>query len=177
MNGSVATDVTTVTDYFAAAQFAELSDTDKLSRPSFEQMDAGVTLAGDAVVAGGAVGAAVEFETIIFDVPWVPRRGLPYFLPLLNQMTLLQRSATMLAPIKMSGLSRFAPPPAAAAKLAFDEETFVVADTSNAGLFSSIPVTFSKGAALAALADHLVAHPEDTGRLQVIPEHEAIATP
>ena len=75
--------------------------------------------------------------------------------------------------MKTSGLAKFAPRATSTAKVAFDEETFVVSDTADAQLFSGITGTFTKGAALDALAHHLNAHPEDAGRLQVIPAHEA----
>jgi len=52
---------------FAAAQFIDMSDVDKLARPSFELMDAGVVLAVTAARQSAAVGAALTYETWIFD--------------------------------------------------------------------------------------------------------------
>src|SRR4030095_14006204 len=117
------------------------------------------------------------FETIILDVPWQPRRGLLYTLPLAHQLTMLQQAAAAQAPLRASGFAKFAPPAATPSMVAMDEEVYVVASTMDATPFPGIVSTFSKGAALAALANHLRAHPEDIGRLQVIPEHEAAATP
>ncbi len=70
---SVAAD--SVADYFAAAQFQDLSDADKLSRPSFEPMQAGVTLGGGSIAAGTATARTVEYEEILIDAR--RRRAVP----------------------------------------------------------------------------------------------------
>jgi len=61
-----------VRDFFAPAQFLELTDDEKLSRPSFESMDAGVTFLSDAIVfttdaRDWLEAEAIEFETWILD--------------------------------------------------------------------------------------------------------------
>jgi hypothetical protein len=61
-----------VRDFFAPAQFFEMSDDEKLSRPSFEPMMAGVSLGSHAFVFTADVNdllevAQIEFETIIVD--------------------------------------------------------------------------------------------------------------
>lgn len=61
-----------VRDFFAPAQFLELTDDEKLSRPSFEPMDAGVTFLSDAIVftpdtRDWLQAEAIEFETRILD--------------------------------------------------------------------------------------------------------------
>ena len=63
---------TVVRDFFAPAQFLELTDDEKLSRPSFEPMDAGVTFLSDAIVFTTEArdwleAEAIEFETWIMD--------------------------------------------------------------------------------------------------------------
>jgi hypothetical protein len=67
----------TVRDWFAPGQFLDLSDTERLSRPSFEKLDAGLRIGGDEVAFGGANGrqelmavAPVAYETALID-----RRG------------------------------------------------------------------------------------------------------
>ena len=44
-------DTQSIQDYFAAGQFLSLSDADKISAPSFEKYDAGVTIGSSNVVA------------------------------------------------------------------------------------------------------------------------------
>src|SRR5207302_1581841 len=52
--GAAAPDLAPVTEEFAAAQFLDLSDDQKLSRPSFEPMRAGRVLLLDPVGVAGA---------------------------------------------------------------------------------------------------------------------------
>jgi hypothetical protein len=59
-----------IKDFFAPAQFLEMSDDEKLSRPSFEQMTAGVgfTTEGIAITANAddwLEAGAIEYETVI----------------------------------------------------------------------------------------------------------------
>ena len=61
-----------VRDFFAPAQFFEMSDDDKLSRPSFEPMAAGVTIGSDEFAFSAQTEDwlevdAIKFETIIVD--------------------------------------------------------------------------------------------------------------
>ncbi|MBZ0232382.1 MAG: hypothetical protein K8M05_08520, partial [Deltaproteobacteria bacterium] len=56
-------------DWFAPAQFEALSDPERLSRPGFEKMVAGATLAADVVTTGAELIAPVEYETFVFPSP------------------------------------------------------------------------------------------------------------
>ena len=61
-----------IRDFFAPAQFLEMSDDEKLSRPSFEPMAAGVSIGSDGFAFSANAEdwleiAAIEFETIIVD--------------------------------------------------------------------------------------------------------------
>ncbi|MCU0602419.1 MAG: hypothetical protein MUC33_07140 [Desulfobacterales bacterium] len=61
-----------VKDFFAPAQFFEMSDDEKLSRPSFEPMTAGVGIGSEEIVFSADASdwlevAAIEFDTIIVD--------------------------------------------------------------------------------------------------------------
>ncbi len=60
-----------VSDYFAAAQFQDMEDADKLARPSFEPMQAGAALGADSIAAGAATTRVVDYEEILIDA----RRG------------------------------------------------------------------------------------------------------
>ncbi|MCU1265911.1 MAG: uncharacterized protein JWM21_2229 [Acidobacteria bacterium] len=72
-----------VRDFFAPAQFIEMSDDEKLSRPSFEQMDAGITFGSDLFTITDKADdwlevPALEFETFIVDTETnVSRRSQP----------------------------------------------------------------------------------------------------
>lgn len=54
-------------ELFAAAQFFNLSDNEKLSRPSFEQMPAGVKLGMNDIIFGTIQNLEIHLETLIFD--------------------------------------------------------------------------------------------------------------
>jgi hypothetical protein len=61
-----------VKDFFAPAQFIELSDNEKLSRPSFESMEAGITFGSDEITFSNQPAdwlevKAIEFETWLID--------------------------------------------------------------------------------------------------------------
>ena len=170
LNTTPAPDTAGVTEYFAAAQFDDLSDTEKLSRPSFERMDGGVAVGANTLAAGASVGAKVEYETIILDAPWQRRNGLRYTVAQDLQLLMLEQASS-----NRFGLDKFtvAAPP----RVAFDEESFVVTSTADGTAASGFAAASTKGAALAALADHLKAHPEDRGQLQVVPASELATTP
>jgi hypothetical protein len=76
-----------VTDFFAPAQFFEMSDDDKLSRPSFESMAAGVSIGSNQVAFTDNADDwlevnAIEFETTIVDTENnASRLVAPYQLP------------------------------------------------------------------------------------------------
>src|SRR4029079_16840599 len=60
---------TPLKDQFAAAQFFEMSDDEKLARPSFELMEAGLQFGADALAHSSAVSTTTfAYETSIIDV-------------------------------------------------------------------------------------------------------------
>src|SRR6185503_5138638 len=56
-------------DFFAAGQYQNLSDAEKLSRDSYELMDAGVAIASNAVSVGDLRETPLVYETKIIDAP------------------------------------------------------------------------------------------------------------
>ena len=75
-SGSPFTEQPTVTkDRFARAQFFELSDDEKLSASSFEEMDSGLQFGLDTVVYGpSTLDSSIEYETAYLD----PQMGVAY---------------------------------------------------------------------------------------------------
>ncbi len=67
LSGVAATDAAEVDDAFAAGQFVDLTDDQALSRPSFEQMRAGLGAGGSAVDAGNATVVATTYKTVLVD--------------------------------------------------------------------------------------------------------------
>ena len=67
-----------IQDDFAPAQFFDLSDEEKLARPSFERHDAGVRLTGIGLTkCGGPVSKKISYETFYVDQPGVLRSEPP----------------------------------------------------------------------------------------------------
>jgi len=58
-----------VRDHFARSQFLEMTEEERLTRPSFEEMDAGVEFSSAAfTVSPNPVGADMEYETAYLDI-------------------------------------------------------------------------------------------------------------
>jgi Family of unknown function (DUF6603) len=169
--GGETVDFAPISEYFAAAQFEAMTDAEKLSRPSFEPMTAGVTVAGDAVDHGTARGAELSYETIIVDRRFVSRPGPRYTPSLAVQLAALERAAAR-APLTHAGLAKFAPKPGDPAKVVLEEERFVVVSVDDLGVRGDVTAPATKGGAFRALADHLAAHPDERGQLQVAPVDE-----
>jgi hypothetical protein len=160
-----------VKDYFAIGQFQELSDPEKLSRPSFEPMDAGVSVASDAAAHGGSLGIDVVYETIIVDAPDSIRLVGIYALPLSTQMSMTSRSAAATAPIWKTGLNTYNPGLDVVKPFKDAETIYTVASTVDlSGRFDIGQGTI--GETHDALNAYLETHPGERGALQVIPLHE-----
>jgi hypothetical protein len=102
---------TPIEDQFAPAQFRDLTDTEKLSAPSFSRYESGrrVQSAGVAFDTTTLVPAAVEYETAIIDDPDLPARAAPA--AEMDASTLRLRSASgpaALAATRSTGELRFA---------------------------------------------------------------------
>jgi hypothetical protein len=75
LGGDPVTDLRSATDHFAAGDFLELTDDEKIHRPSFEAMPAGVNLLPKAIGFGGqapgtanqAADSEIDFEEIVID--------------------------------------------------------------------------------------------------------------
>ncbi len=156
-----------VTDAFASAQFEDLSEDDRLSRPSFEQMDAGVGLAADAVAAGAVVGMKIEYATKIVDSAYVTRPSGPHRPPAGVVLGAAARAAARVA-LNAGGSNGFHLPPATPPLAGLVGERFVVASSFDLSARPDITPAGGKGAAFQALAAHLARHPEDRGRLEVM---------
>jgi hypothetical protein len=160
-------------DHFAPAQFQKLSDAEKLSRPSFELMDAGVTLAGAALEQGAVMGTELTYETIVIDDPRDPGRPAPpYRLGLAHQLASLELGAAARSGLRTTGLDKFAPRPGRPALVDLTDDRFVVVSADDLSVLGDLGGPQARGATFDALRQHETAHPEDRGRFQVIAVHE-----
>jgi hypothetical protein len=180
--GESSTTFSLTRDFFAAGQFQQLTDAEKLSRDSYEKMDAGVAIAANAVTHGTTRAAPVEYETIIIDAP--EGGEAPFSLFTARSAGLFTMTAASLnarservygAHLTGHGRAPYVPPAGAVRQVALDDELFVIASTADLVMRADLKAPDAKGAVHDALAEHLAAHPEQSGLWQVVPLNEAEA--
>jgi uncharacterized protein DUF6603 len=165
-----------VSDFFAAGQYQELTDAEKLSRDSYEPMDAGVTVGTAGATSGFTRAVPVEYETIVIDAPEGPEAPFRDFVSrrlgvhALALGSLVARAArvygTHLTATGREGSLAVAP------QLRFEDDDYVIVGTRDLARSDLVAAATTKGRASDALAAHLAAHPEERGRWQVVPLHE-----
>ncbi|MBL8685322.1 MAG: hypothetical protein JNK05_39450 [Myxococcales bacterium] len=109
-------------ELFAAAQFEQMSDAEKLSRPSFEKMDAGALLASDAISVGPKSQGAGLFEQIKLGDDETPTTAT---LPREQLLASSRSGASSLRGLRVQGSDRFAPPVGSAPRVALADELYV----------------------------------------------------
>jgi hypothetical protein len=171
---------TTTRDFFAAGNFQELTDAEKLSRDSYEKMDAGVAIAANAVTGGATRDVPVEYETIIIDAP--EGGEAPFSLFLKRNVGLFSLTAVSLnaraeriygAHLAVGGRGPYVPPAGVTRQVTLDDELYVIASTADLTMRVDLKSPDAKGAVHDVLAAHLHAHPEERGLWQVVPLNEA----
>jgi hypothetical protein len=171
VGSSPAADWRVVTDHFAPGKYEALSETDKLSRPSFETMDAGVSVGGDFVDAPAAAMkvAQLEYETSIVDAGWKARELGRFGLERTIQLIAARRGSAALALTRSAGAGKFAGSSPVRKAVVLDAETYAAATTDRLEVRDDIAVGATKGAALQALkyADH-------GAGVQIVPSHELV---
>ena len=166
--------VTPVTAWFASAQFEAMSEADKLSRPGFEEMVAGVAVGAATVRAGAPLVRALDYDTVV--IAGGQRQVAERYRPSFDQQLIgTALSATAQAPRSRGGAEAYAPPVGALPALTLVEETFVIATTDELAPRWDLTAAATRGEAELALRAHLAAHPGDAPRLQVVPSYEVAA--
>ena len=116
LNAIDLTQVTALQAPFAPAQFFAMSDDDKLAAPSFELMDAGLVIGDGAVHFDEIVAAPLTYDAIVVDtMPQPSTAPKRYTLTATLLMAHVNTGAAARAPVRQSGLARFARPDAAPA--------------------------------------------------------------
>jgi hypothetical protein len=169
-------------DFFAAGQYQNLSDAEKLSRDSYELMDAGLSIAGAAVTVGDIRETPLTYETIIIDAPDAGAVSFRDFIVRKLGTTVLtrdefsrmaERAAYELHP--RTGLEKFAPAVGAPARVRVTEELYVVASTSTLEVQGGTQKPMTKGAAYDRLRELVNGTPAEKDQWQVLSVHEAKA--
>lgn len=173
-----------VRDHFAPAQYFEMDDTARLATPSFELMDAGLELSGDAVRYGGqAPGESdlmtervAEYDTCIKLADGSCHEPPdPYEPPSAHLPSMVATGPAARAPVRTTGEARFRAP-ALAVEVA--SPTWTAATTATLEAVEVGERDTSYTAVRLALVQRLADHPEERGQLQIVTRAEVIgATP
>lgn len=164
-----------VQDQFAPAQFFDLSDSDKLSRPSYELHDAGVVMNSTLVKNGNAVPKTTDYETYFIDTPGALRvdEGVPQPFPWGDIVVILQTGAAAQKAISKAGSRRYTAP---GNPIQVAEPAFTLVDTVSLAPQAGPPAgktTYSD--VHAQLAGALSASPAQRDSLQIVATHELVA--
>ncbi len=127
--GGAAQTVAPVLDDFAPAQFFNLSDDDKLTSPSFEQLQAGFAIS-TTTASGASMARSVAYENWYIDSAGAAPRedtGVPVTLTTLTLNAFLLNSAAARSKFAQTGAQRFAG--AQTPSVAPVELQYVVADS------------------------------------------------
>lgn len=162
---------TPVMDLFAPGQFLDLSDAERLSRPSFEPMEAGLRFGGELSFGGETnpdlVGSAdLEYEIVIPGAEEAPPPPEAPTLTVGELRTLLVIDRSRPLP-RRSGAARYQAPSLAVAAPAVRYRVVSTRDLAPVDLPELAAATPSYTAAAEGLWRHLAAHPERRGELQV----------
>jgi hypothetical protein len=165
---------TAVQDDFAPAQFFDLSDSDKLSRPSFERHDAGAVMSGNLVTHGTSFAKTIDYESFFINTPGVVTvdEGVPQPFPWTALPIVMRTGSAALKTISQAGKLRYAAP---GKPITVAEHVFTVASTSTLTAVTTpaaAGTTYSDAAA--ALKSALAASPALRDTLQIVASHELI---
>ncbi|HEV2452454.1 MAG TPA: DUF6603 domain-containing protein, partial [Streptosporangiaceae bacterium] len=153
---------------FAIAQFTDMSDADKLSAPSYEPFDAGVSIGGAGIAGGHDSAATVSYqERYVDDYEQVSRFGQIYQMPAGVHAVLAGCGAAATAATATTGLRAFAtggPSPVTVSRM-----SYVVASTADLSQRSDIlPVATTRYQAQVAMQAFLAANPDQRDAIQVV---------
>jgi hypothetical protein len=171
VNG-IAVSRSNVEDFFAPAQFFEMSDDEKLARPSFEELPAGVAASDDAFTHGATIASELTYETILID--YREDRIIRLDSYTLSQDVFEAAAAfgsAGQAPGHTTGAGKYRVP---GMGIRVAEPIYGVVGVDDLVAAEGVTVTGSYSQALAAARAYQAEHPEEIGRLQVVGLHERV---
>jgi len=163
-----------VEDDFAPAQFFNLTDDEKLARPSFETHDAGVRLNGKSLVkCGASVSKTISYETFYVDEPGGALRE-DTVTPLKtfgigDLVAVLSFGASGGAAIRIAGNQRYSAP-GTPVKIA--PQTFTIVDQTTLAASNIVMKGTTYSDAKAALQAAIAQSPSQRAKLQILSVHE-----
>jgi hypothetical protein len=166
--------ITSVDGAFAPGQFQQLSDSDKISSPAFEQFHCGVQI-GDSSVHGGHDAP----RTVTMQWRYIPDPLQASSLERFAAVSAAHLAASVLTGagarslVKNTGLVKFTEP-GLTSMVATGPAAYVITSTDDLSVRADISPAAGAThyAATAALAGYLAANPQEAGLLQVMPAYE-----
>jgi hypothetical protein len=159
---------------FAIAQFTDMSDADKVSAPSYEPFDAGVSVGDVPLHNGKDAPRTIQYVTKIIDDYAAPSRlGVIYRMPADVHASLARTALS--AATATTGLRSFAP--TVVDPIAINRTPYVIASTVDLSQRVDVladATTYYQ--AQTALASFVAAHPEQRDDVQLLPQHELVST-
>jgi hypothetical protein len=161
-----------VDESFAPAQFDDLSDGEKLSKPAFEPRHGGIELSvsGNQLASGAMVKRVVRYDLITIDTLYRRFRRRSFLYPGALFEHFLKGASVSLSPLSKARKQQLKP---------FDDRVSVASDTfavafqdTNASFNGASAGFKSEAAAQAFMADAVAENPDLTGSLHVIPQFE-----
>jgi hypothetical protein len=164
-----------VEESFAPAQFEELSDGEKLSRPAFEPRNGGIELSvdGNQLASGAMIKRVVRYD--LFTIDTLHRRFQRRFFVYSGALFahFLKGASVSLSALSKSRETQLKP---FAEKVTVAPDTYTVAFQDTNSSFTAASTGFrSEAAARAFMAEAVADDPELAGSLHVIPQFEAAA--
>ena len=169
--------ISPVLDNFAPGQYQQLSDSDKISAPAFEQFHSGVQIGDPDVQAGSDAPRTVTMQWRYVPDP-TKASVLDRFAALPAGMLAagVQSGAGARSLVTTTGLARYAEP-GLTSDISVGTTGYIIASTQDLSVRGDISPAegTTRYQAAAALAGYLAAHPQQAGALQVMPAYEVAA--
>ncbi len=163
--------IKTLEEKFAIAQFKNLKDAEKLSSPSFQNIEGGLELSisGEQFRTGKSVKRHIRYELITIDSNY-KRKALKFFV-LIKALfgNFLRGNTVTKAEISYSNAKKMQP---FDEKVTLKEPGFAVANTANNGLYNATAKFSSQAQAKDFMKLQVAKNPELSGSLHVLPTHE-----
>ena len=176
-SSSILLSIKEVNESFAAAQYQNMSNAEKLSRPSFEKMQGGVeiSMGEDTIQNGKMVRKKIEHELTVIDKE--PVKPFPFGKFLLELVVIFNHfiKGNSVAKSKLSKgtLEKLVP---FEQKLDLQEERYAVAFQNNNKVFHSSATFSSEMEARSYMQDQIRANPNLKKEIHIVPQFELQAS-
>jgi hypothetical protein len=163
-------------EQFAMAQYQDMSDSDKLSRPSYQDLKGGVTIgSSDSMQSSKMTRRTINYSITIIDKE--PQQPLPRgkFYPAISGLfhPFLTGSAAAKSPLSYQRKTQLQP---FSDKIAVSQEGYAVSNTSDNKAVNASSTFTSEAMARDALNTQVAANPSLAGAVHVLPNSEVNAS-